>query len=537
MSLVNEIQAMNPVYNKWYMDDGGIVGDIELLQKVWDLIKSRGPELGLHLNASKCEWSWLNPECKLPCPIRNGNVDADQIKLVPHAEIQMLGVPLGSDHFVSDFVSKKLLGRLSATVDKLVDFEDSQAATYLLRVSYSIVRAVHFMRTVPLSQWVEQAKTFDSMVRKAIEDILGCPMSDLTFAQASLTPKLGGLGLRKTVEHADLAFFASWHESQLTAHETWTPRADQPKSYLPQKQASFNFDTSMHAYLVDQAPNDREAQRLRRSAQPHACGYITATPSSEDGYDTVMKPRIFRVAVLYRLGLAVIPEPIPCPLCEQPINVFGDHATCCAKSGDLIVRHNAIRNLVDNIAAHGMLAPVMEKKGILGPTSGRRPGDVSIPLWSQGKGLAIDVAVTSPLTLSSVRLPEPCEEYAVSQKHKKYDLSFEGTEYRHGVRDLGRDQRGRPGRAPLPLSLCSKAPRPRAQLVLRPRLGPPVLHPAAHGFPVDLDSHRWPRVPRAHARCSSCQRLGTHPHHCCLSHHPIHPHHLHDSPHCHDYRT
>src|SRR6478609_5165999 len=120
-------------------------------------------------------------------------------KIVPHAEIQMLGVPLGSDHFVSDFVSKKLLGRLSATVDKLVDFEDSQAATYLLRVSYSIVRAVHFMRTVPLSKWIEQATTFDSMVRKAIEDILGCPMNDLTFAQASLTPKLGGLGLRKTV--------------------------------------------------------------------------------------------------------------------------------------------------------------------------------------------------------------------------------------------------------------------------------------------------------------------------------------------------
>ena len=43
---------MNPVYNKWYMDDGGIIGDVELLAKVWDLIKSRGPELGLHLNPS-----------------------------------------------------------------------------------------------------------------------------------------------------------------------------------------------------------------------------------------------------------------------------------------------------------------------------------------------------------------------------------------------------------------------------------------------------------------------------------------------------
>ena len=75
------------------------------------------------------------------------------MKLVPHSEIQMLGVPLGDDGFVSEFVRKKLLGRLSETVEKLVGFEDTQAATYLLRVSYSIVRAVHFMRTTPLGQW------------------------------------------------------------------------------------------------------------------------------------------------------------------------------------------------------------------------------------------------------------------------------------------------------------------------------------------------------------------------------------------------
>jgi len=40
MALVNDIQALNPVYNKWYMDDGGIIGDVELLKKV----QSRGPE-------------------------------------------------------------------------------------------------------------------------------------------------------------------------------------------------------------------------------------------------------------------------------------------------------------------------------------------------------------------------------------------------------------------------------------------------------------------------------------------------------------
>ena len=78
------------------------------------------------------------------------------MKLVLHSEIQMLGVPMGSDAFVSGFVEKKLLGRLQETISKLVDFEDSQSAMFLLRVSYSIVRAVHFMRTTPLHQWRRQ---------------------------------------------------------------------------------------------------------------------------------------------------------------------------------------------------------------------------------------------------------------------------------------------------------------------------------------------------------------------------------------------
>ena len=40
----------------------------------------------------------------------------------------------------------------------------------------------------------------------------------------------------------------------------------------------------------------------------------------------------------------------------------------------------------------------MEKKGILGNTTARRHGDVTFPLWAEGKALVIDVAETSPLT-------------------------------------------------------------------------------------------------------------------------------------------
>jgi hypothetical protein len=430
MCLVNQISELGPVYNKWYMDDGGIVGDVELLSKAWEILKSRGPALGLHLNPSKCEWSWLDESCDLPCPIQlDGVREEDQVKLVPTSEIQMLGVPLGNDAFTSAFVEKKLFSRLNTTVGQLVEFEDTQSALFLLRVSYSIVRAVHFMRTTPLRQWQKQGEKFDHLVRDAAEKILAFPMTDETYSQASLTPTLGGLGLRRTVEHAGLAFSSSWHESQETAAEDWDRPAEIDEKHTSQKKASFNFDLQMLQHLVSTAPNERERQRLLRVAQPHACGFLTGVPSEEDGNDTILRPRNFRVSVAYRLGVPLFKGVVNCTMCKQTIDVYGDHATCCASTGDLITRHNSIRNLMDKLASEGLLSPIMEKKGILGPTSGRRPGDVTIPLWSQGKGLAIDVAVTCPFNRKAVRSSSPCEDYAAQQKHGKYDASFRGKNY------------------------------------------------------------------------------------------------------------
>jgi hypothetical protein len=96
-SIVEEIEALHPVYNKWYMDDGGIVADTDTLLKVWAILQARGPALGLKVNAKKCEWSWLDPSCALGSPI-NG------VPLVPTSEVCMLGVPLGSRAHCAEFV-------------------------------------------------------------------------------------------------------------------------------------------------------------------------------------------------------------------------------------------------------------------------------------------------------------------------------------------------------------------------------------------------------------------------------------------------
>ena len=143
----------------------------------------------------------------------------NQIAVVPTDEIQMLGVPLGSDEKTADYVEKKLFSKLKTMIDRLTDFDDIQSAFFLLRISFSIVRAPHFMRTTPLSKWTEQAKKFDQQIWDAAQSILGVPIGTQSWRQACLTPRLGGLGLRRIVDHADIAFSASWHESKLIERE------------------------------------------------------------------------------------------------------------------------------------------------------------------------------------------------------------------------------------------------------------------------------------------------------------------------------
>ena len=61
---------------------------------------------------------------------------------------------------------------------------------------------------------------------------------------------------------------------------------------------------------------------------------------------------------------------------------------CCKLGGDIITRHNRLRDVVAAVAEEGGLNPLLEKKGILGHTdkSQRRPAEVAIPTWSMGKG-------------------------------------------------------------------------------------------------------------------------------------------------------
>ena len=176
-----------------------IVGSPSLLQAVWDIIRLKGPKIGLFPNAAKCEWIWLDRSRSAPCPLTSDSRPSEIL-----ADFSILGVP--------PLISKKLLDGVQPLLEKLTSFEDSQAASFLLRVSFSAVRATFFMRTTPLTHWRSVASSFDSTIRGAFSSIVGFPLTDRAYTQASLTPRLGGFGLRQVTLHADGAFAASRFE-------------------------------------------------------------------------------------------------------------------------------------------------------------------------------------------------------------------------------------------------------------------------------------------------------------------------------------
>ena len=306
---------------------------------------------------------------------------------------------------------------------KLIDFEDTQAAIFLLRLSFGIVRVTHFMRTT-LSLW---AGEFDEKVSQTVFQCLGLKPTDEAYAQASVSTTIGGLGVRRILDHANGAFTASWHEAQVITCEKWIKPPDKDCSgvYNSQHAASATTDAAIMAKLKATA-NPRDAQRLNRLDSPHANAWLSARPSCMDGTDTVLPTRIYRTLPVSSAN--------PCSLL-LPRALFASKTwiiwRSSLKSGDRITRHNNVRNLVFKLADTGLLAPELEKLGILGPTdkSRRRPGDVSIKHWSLHRGLAIDVAVICPLAASHLHSSEPCESYAKTQKTDRYAPAFEKSDY------------------------------------------------------------------------------------------------------------
>ena len=81
------------------------------------------------------------------------------------------------------------------------------------------------MRTVDMSQHEEVLIKFDQAVRSVLERVLGVPLSEAQWTQASIPAALGGIGLRQAALHGQATFPARSSEQRATTQSVGTPIA------------------------------------------------------------------------------------------------------------------------------------------------------------------------------------------------------------------------------------------------------------------------------------------------------------------------
>ena len=196
----------------FYLNDLTIGGETDVVIEDLKLIEGMATELGLQLNHCKSE---------VICRDHQSTVSTI-ISYFPGARVinsinaTLLGSPLGDVASISAFIDDKvlLLKKLGAKLEHLLSHD-----AILLRYSFSIPKLIHIMRSSP-SFLSMSLKSFDDEMRSIVSGITNTlfDANDVSWKQATLPVKDGGLGFRSAVHVAPSAYLASAESSSDLAH-------------------------------------------------------------------------------------------------------------------------------------------------------------------------------------------------------------------------------------------------------------------------------------------------------------------------------
>ena len=243
----------------------------------------------------------------------------------------LLGCPIGPSPFCEEVLQERV-GKIKGSLERLRDLSDSHLETTLLHSCLVLPKLSYVLQTRPPSNISQATSVFDTAIREALESILGGPLSEWSWAKASLPSNRGGINLRSASLHAPAAFLASDHHSGVLIESMFgytpgpSPHSDTAVSALsaaasrpdwqcledvdvPLKQQllSAAIDEALHQHLLSTAPSIRARALALSSALPHAGNWLNGIPSSTLGLH--LQDQEFRCFLRYWLGVPLHSSP------------------------------------------------------------------------------------------------------------------------------------------------------------------------------------------------------------------------------------
>ena len=121
---------------------------------------------------------------------------------------------------------------------------------------------------------------------------------------------------------------------------------------------------------------------------------------------------------------------------HEILDTRASHAMACMSGGDAVRLHNELRDAVFVKCMAAGIQGRREQAELLPDDPRRRPGDIYIPQWPGGQGIAMDFAVTSPLQIALVQASaeRPLAAARAYEERKFADRQTAQRCLNHGVR-------------------------------------------------------------------------------------------------------
>jgi hypothetical protein len=312
---------------------------------------------------------------------------------------------------------------------------DGQTRHGLVRHCLDACKVMYLLRSTAFSSARDAATRLSAALRQTVTDLVGCPLTDAAWAQATLPIAYQGIGIRDPLEEwapARIASLVHFHRSatvavglpeatrRVLAPDTSDTIAALQRTLDPQHDPLGRWSTDPTAIRLadeqyarqlwwagqvavarrDELPwkgTARDHVRLASSVGPLAGEWLGVCPSANLG--TTIPDGDFRSLCRWWLGLALLPESpatLKCPLCGAASDIYGDHFVSCQKNG-LSARHNTLRDAWSSVLTQAGVSHVKE----VATLRRDRPADILLRHWDKGRHVAVDFVVTHPLAASS----------------------------------------------------------------------------------------------------------------------------------------
>ena len=258
---------------------------------------------------------------------------------------------------------------------------------------------------------------FDEDVLHCLEECAAFELTHSATKQVQLLLRHGGLGLTSVSSHSSSAYISSLSNAidvtsapnsfhhlneAIALYNMKIDSADavtiQSVTSSPPQQHHLSGkieDNSFQNLLINSTVCTRA--RLRAVSATNANAWLRAIPSIHN--DLALEPQEVQVLLKWWLGIPISTADSKYPLCSSALDPDCHHALTCRSGGDIIARHNKLRDCFANLCSKACLSPQLEK----GPgLDFSRPADVLVPNWSLSNPAAFDLKVIHPLNTDQI---------------------------------------------------------------------------------------------------------------------------------------